>query len=61
MALAAFSQDKVVNMLRSAALLSPIAYLNHIPSLLTRTAADIFLAEVLQTLAFIYLFYYLVI
>ncbi|RVX08632.1 Triacylglycerol lipase 2 [Vitis vinifera] len=44
-ALAAFSQEKLVNMLRSAALLSPIAYLNQMSSLLARTAVDIFLAE----------------
>ncbi|KAJ9176845.1 hypothetical protein P3X46_012117 [Hevea brasiliensis] len=49
-ALAAFSQEKLSNMLRSAALLSPIAYLNQIPSLLTKVAADMFLAEELYWL-----------
>ncbi|CAL5403399.1 unnamed protein product [Camellia sinensis] len=44
-ALAAFSQKKLVNMLRSAAMLSPIAYLGQMSSLLTRAAADAFLAE----------------
>ncbi|KAG8642237.1 triacylglycerol lipase 2 [Manihot esculenta] len=44
-ALAALSQEKLPNMLRSAALLSPIAYLNQITSLLTKAAADAFLAE----------------
>lgn len=33
-------------MLRSAALLSPIAYVNQIPSPLAKSAADIFLGEV---------------
>jgi lysosomal acid lipase/cholesteryl ester hydrolase len=33
-------------MLRSAVLLSPIAYLNQMPSPLARGAADLFLAEV---------------
>ncbi|XP_062103604.1 triacylglycerol lipase 2-like [Humulus lupulus] len=51
MAFAAFSQDyKVSNMLRSAALLSPIAYLNQIPSILTKAAADLFLGEQLYWL-----------
>ncbi|PON39300.1 Lipase [Parasponia andersonii] len=45
MAFAAFSQDQLVNNLRSAALLSPIAYLNRIPSLLTKAAAELFLGE----------------
>ncbi|KAI4384946.1 hypothetical protein MLD38_003029 [Melastoma candidum] len=45
MALAAFSQNQLVNSVRSAVLLSPIAYLNNLPSFLTRAAADIFLAE----------------
>ncbi|PNT04968.3 hypothetical protein POPTR_014G159900v4 [Populus trichocarpa] len=44
-AFAAFSQEKLLNMLRSAVLLSPIAYLNQMPSPLARGAADIFLAE----------------
>ena len=37
-----------MNMFRSAALLSPIAYLNQISSLLARAAVDIFLAEVVN-------------
>lgn len=45
-AFASFSQDKMLNMLRSAALLSPIAYLGQMSSFLARSAADIFLAEV---------------
>ncbi|GMP66693.1 hypothetical protein CsSME_00026949 [Camellia sinensis var. sinensis] len=45
MALAAFSQHNLVNMLRSAALLCPIAYLGQIPAQLTRAAADSFIAE----------------
>ncbi|KAL3754429.1 hypothetical protein ACJRO7_001634 [Eucalyptus globulus] len=44
-ALAAFSHKELVNMLRSAVLLSPIAYLNQMPSPLARAAAQIFLAE----------------
>lgn len=44
-ALASFSQEKLLNMLRSAALLSPIAYLNHLPSPLARGIIDLFLAE----------------
>eukprot|EP00257_Ricinus_communis_P009825 XP_002528965.2 triacylglycerol lipase 2 [Ricinus communis] len=49
-ALASFSQENLLNMLRAAALLSPIAYLNQIPSPLTRVAADLFLAEELYWL-----------
>ncbi|CAK9134761.1 unnamed protein product [Ilex paraguariensis] len=44
-AFSAFSQKKLLNMLRSAALLSPIAYLGQMPSPLSRSAADAFLAE----------------
>ncbi|KAM7503691.1 hypothetical protein LguiB_002595 [Lonicera macranthoides] len=44
-AFAAFSQHKVMEMLRSAALLSPIAYLGQMPSPLGRAGADSFLAE----------------
>ncbi|KAF9669571.1 hypothetical protein SADUNF_Sadunf14G0121400 [Salix dunnii] len=44
-ALAAFSQQKLLNMLRSAALLSPIAYLNHLSSPFARGIIDLFLAE----------------
>ncbi|WJX38825.1 hypothetical protein P8452_26445 [Trifolium repens] len=44
--LVALSQGKLLNMLRSAALLSPIAYMNFIPSVEIRLAADNFLADV---------------
>ncbi|XP_028794679.1 triacylglycerol lipase 2-like [Neltuma alba] len=49
-ALAAFSEEELVNMIRSAALLSPIAHLNQIPSPPIKLAADIFLADVLYWL-----------
>ncbi|KAK8476495.1 hypothetical protein V6N13_112553 [Hibiscus sabdariffa] len=45
MALAAFSKVEVLNMLRSAALLCPIAYLGQMTSPLARNAADNFIAE----------------
>ncbi|KAG8477974.1 hypothetical protein CXB51_027408 [Gossypium anomalum] len=46
-ALAAFSeQGKLINMFKSAALLSPIAHLNQIPSQLTKEAAQLHIAEV---------------
>ncbi|KAJ1406189.1 Alpha/Beta hydrolase fold [Sesbania bispinosa] len=45
MALAAFSQGQLQTMLRSAALLSPIAHLNQITSQPTKVAADIFIAS----------------
>ncbi|KAG4120699.1 hypothetical protein ERO13_D11G159350v2 [Gossypium hirsutum] len=45
-ALAAFSeQGKLINMFKSAALLSPIAHLNQIPSQLTKEAAQLHIAE----------------
>ncbi|XP_048328414.2 triacylglycerol lipase 2 [Ziziphus jujuba] len=44
-ALSAFSHGKLLNMLRSAAMLSPIAYLGQMSSLLGRTIAELFLAE----------------
>uniref|UniRef100_A0A7N0RIS4 Lipase n=1 Tax=Kalanchoe fedtschenkoi TaxID=63787 RepID=A0A7N0RIS4_KALFE len=44
-ALAAFSKNGLVTALRSAALLSPIAYVNQVPSALTKGAAHAFLAE----------------
>ncbi|KAL2331049.1 hypothetical protein Fmac_018630 [Flemingia macrophylla] len=44
-ALAAFSQGQVLNMLRSAALLSPIAHMYQITSLPTKLAADTFIAD----------------
>ncbi|KAK0588707.1 hypothetical protein LWI29_004452 [Acer saccharum] len=44
-AFAAFSQDKLMDMIRSAALLSPIAHLGQMSSPLGKAAADAFLAE----------------
>ncbi|KAK3184446.1 hypothetical protein Dsin_031732 [Dipteronia sinensis] len=44
-AFAAFSQDKLMDMIRSAVLLSPIAHLGEMSSPLGKTAADAFLAE----------------
>ncbi|KAL3509965.1 hypothetical protein ACH5RR_029366 [Cinchona calisaya] len=44
-ALAAFSQENLLNSIRAAALLSPIAYLAQMSSTLARTAADAFIAE----------------
>lgn len=46
MAFVALSQGKLLNMLRSAALLSPIAHLNMITSELTKLIAELFLANV---------------
>ncbi|KAG8387060.1 hypothetical protein BUALT_Bualt03G0214000 [Buddleja alternifolia] len=45
MAFGAFSRKEVLNMVRSAALLSPIAYLGEMSSDLARAAADAFIAE----------------
>ncbi|XP_061355410.1 triacylglycerol lipase 2-like [Gastrolobium bilobum] len=45
MALAALSQGQLLNMLRSAALLCPIAHMDQIPSQPSKLAADIFLAD----------------
>ncbi|KAK7393830.1 hypothetical protein VNO78_22394 [Psophocarpus tetragonolobus] len=45
MALAALSQEQVLNMLRSAALLCPIAHMNQITSVPTKLAADTFIAN----------------
>ncbi|KAL5581776.1 hypothetical protein UlMin_014218 [Ulmus minor] len=45
MAFAAFSEHNLLSMIRSAGLLSPIAYLGQMPSQLARAAAEIFLAE----------------
>lgn len=45
-ALSAFSEGKLLNMLRSAALLSPVAYLGQMPSILARTIAQTFSIEV---------------
>ncbi|KAK1568800.1 hypothetical protein Q3G72_028924 [Acer saccharum] len=44
-ALASFSEDQLMNYLRSAALLSPIAYVGQVTSPLARNAAENFLAE----------------
>ncbi|KAK9120049.1 hypothetical protein Scep_018156 [Stephania cephalantha] len=49
-ALASFSQNKVVDKLRSAALLSPVAYLSHMATLLGMLAAKAFVGE-MTTLA----------
>ncbi|XP_054799171.1 triacylglycerol lipase 2-like isoform X3 [Prosopis cineraria] len=49
-ALAAFSKFKLSNMLSSAALLSPIAYVNQMTSPLARNAAENFIAESLYKL-----------
>ncbi|KAI4308368.1 hypothetical protein L6164_031458 [Bauhinia variegata] len=49
-ALAALSQGNLLNMLRSAALLSPIAHMDHIPSEPLKFVADIFLADVVYWL-----------
>ncbi|XP_020203373.1 triacylglycerol lipase 2 [Cajanus cajan] len=45
MALAAFSQGQVLNMLRSAALLGPTAHMNQITSLPIKIAAESFIAD----------------
>ncbi|XP_047938809.1 triacylglycerol lipase 2-like [Salvia hispanica] len=50
MAFGAFSRHEVLSMVRSAALLSPIAYMGQMPSPLARAAADIFTAEVIYWL-----------
>ncbi|XP_058220144.1 triacylglycerol lipase 2-like isoform X2 [Rhododendron vialii] len=47
MALAAFSQQQSLNMIRSAALLSPIAYLDQITTLLGKAAAYSMIGDVL--------------
>ncbi|WVZ85270.1 hypothetical protein U9M48_032217 [Paspalum notatum var. saurae] len=49
-AFAALSQRQQLGMMRSAALLSPIAYLDKVSSPLARAAADIFLGEALYWL-----------
>ncbi|KAL4588951.1 hypothetical protein LXL04_001851 [Taraxacum kok-saghyz] len=50
MGMAAFSKGDLVSMTRSAALLSPVAYVGQITSPLGRTAAENFLAETLRWL-----------
>ncbi|XP_068345578.1 triacylglycerol lipase 2-like [Pyrus communis] len=49
-ALAAFSQENLLNLLRSAALLGPVAYLGQMSSLFLRILMNIFLAEKLKLL-----------
>ncbi|KAL9995323.1 putative triacylglycerol lipase [Helianthus debilis subsp. tardiflorus] len=49
-AFSAFSKDQTLNMLRSAVLLSPIAYLGQVSSSLARVGADFFLGESLYWL-----------
>ena len=56
MAFGAFSRHEVLSMVRSAALLSPIAYMGQMPSPLARAAADIFTAEVSSILVLVYSF-----
>jgi len=48
-ALASFSEGKLVNQLKSAALLSPIAYLSHMNTALGVIAAKSFVGEVRGT------------
>lgn len=45
-ALASFSEGKLINQLKSAALLSPIAYLSHMNTALGVIAAKSFIGEV---------------
>jgi len=45
-ALASFAEGKLVNQLRSAALLSPVAYLSHMKTALGVVAANSFVGEV---------------
>ncbi|XP_012486425.2 triacylglycerol lipase 2 [Gossypium raimondii] len=52
MIMAAMSRDRLVNMLESVALLSPVAYMGHTTSLLSRVIADNFIAETLDSLGF---------
>ncbi|KAM1164694.1 hypothetical protein ACFX13_024806 [Malus domestica] len=51
-ALAAFSQENLLNLLRSAALLGPVAYMGQMSSLFLRILMNIFLAEVTQISAY---------
>ncbi|XP_051152238.1 triacylglycerol lipase 2-like [Andrographis paniculata] len=50
MALGAFSREEVLNIARSAAMLSPIAYMGQMLSPLARAAADLFIADALYWL-----------
>ncbi|MED6114905.1 hypothetical protein PIB30_085070 [Stylosanthes scabra] len=45
MALTAFSQHKLLHMLRSGTMLSPIAHLNHIKTKISKIAAELFLGR----------------
>ncbi|CAN1328022.1 Triacylglycerol lipase 2 [Linum perenne] len=56
-ALAALSQGDLLNMTRSAALLCPIAHLNHITSP-AKIAADLYIAEVIIVLMFDFELFY---
>ncbi|KEH25746.1 triacylglycerol lipase 2 [Medicago truncatula] len=49
-AFVAFSQGKLLNITRSAALLSPIAHMSHITSKATKLAAEILLADYIRWL-----------
>ncbi|XWS47377.1 hypothetical protein CRYUN_Cryun14cG0147200 [Craigia yunnanensis] len=49
-ALASFSKNQLLNMLRSAALLSPIAYMGHMTSPLAKTVVENFIAEKMYSL-----------
>ncbi|KAF8390620.1 hypothetical protein HHK36_025147 [Tetracentron sinense] len=51
-ALASFSEGKLMDQLRSAALLSPIAYLNHMTTALGTVAAKAFVGEITTLLGF---------
>ncbi|KAF6159166.1 hypothetical protein GIB67_032783 [Kingdonia uniflora] len=53
LALTSFSQNKLLDMLRSAALLSPIAYIGQMYSKLARTAAEDHVAEALYKSGFV--------
>ncbi|XP_042386267.1 triacylglycerol lipase 2-like [Zingiber officinale] len=50
MALSSLSQGKLVDKMKSAALLSPIAYLSHITTRLGKLAARVFVADVIKWL-----------
>ncbi|GAU50415.1 hypothetical protein TSUD_244620 [Trifolium subterraneum] len=50
MAFVALSQGKLLNMLRAAALLGPVAHMKHIPSEEIRLFADYFVANVVYSL-----------
>lgn len=47
-ALTSYSEGKLVNQLKAAALLSPIAYLSHMTTALGVLAADTFIDQVLK-------------